>query len=238
MACRWVLSVFGGMSGAARAVLGGVFMSLAAGCSQTPHPEAGPAKIETGAPAAVAMHAAPSLQEPRRPYVPSLPYGIRKQDVPLQPRILRSSRFLQCVPYARQLSNIQIRGDAWTWWRAAKGRYYRGTQPAVGSVLVLKRKGRSRGHLAFVKRILDDRTIVVDHANWLNQGRIHKDIRVRDTSRANNWSAVRVWYAPGQRYGGSTYRPYGFIYPTRDARWSAKVSAKSSPDMLVRPNSG
>lgn len=211
----------------ARAVLGGVFMMLAAGCSQTPEAVIQPSATETAPPAAVAMR----MPSPQEPYVPSLPYGIRTQGVPLQPRIIRPSRFLQCVPYARQQSNIQIRGDAWTWWRAAKGRYYRGAHPAVGSVLVLKRKGRSRGHLAFVKRILDDRTIVVDHANWLNKGRIHKDIRVRDTSRANNWSAVRVWYAPGQRYGGSIYRPYGFIYPTRDARWNAKISAyRPDPD--------
>jgi hypothetical protein len=104
--------------------------------------------------------------------------------------------------------------------------------------MVLKRKGRSRGHLAFVKRILDDRTIVVDHANWLNQGRIHKDIRVRDTSARNDWSTVRVWYAPEQRYGGGTYHPYGFIYPTRDARWNAKISAKNSPEAIGQPNSG
>ncbi len=162
-----------------------------------------------------------------------------------QPRIVTPPRRLQCVPYARQQSGIPIRGDAWTWWRAAKGRYRRGAHPAVGSVLVLKRKGRvlkrkgrSRGHLAVVKRILDDRTIVVDHANWLNRGRIHKDIRVRDTSAGNNWSAVRVWYAPEARYGGGTYHPYGFIYPTRDGRWNARISANTPPEMMSQPSPG
>jgi hypothetical protein len=30
--------------------------------------------------------------------------------------------YLQCVPYARQVSGIQIYGDAWTWWDQAAGR--------------------------------------------------------------------------------------------------------------------
>ena len=232
MACRWVSSISGGVPGAARAGFCGAFVMLAAGCSQTPDAETRRSATDTVPP--VAMR----LPPPQAPYVPSLPYGYRAQEVHLRPRIIKSSRFLQCVPYARRQSNIQIRGDAWTWWRAAKGRYYRGRQPAVGSVLVLKRKGRSRGHLAFVKRILNDRTIVVDHANWLNQGRIHKDIRVRDTSPRNDWSTVQVWYAPGQRYGGGTYRPYGFIYPTRDKRWNAKISSMELRGTASRQISG
>lgn len=235
MACRWNRTVPGLEPVAARAALGGALMVLAAGCSQTPDRETGPSAIE---PARSALVATQMSQSQQRPYVPSLSYRYRPKAVDLQPRIVKSHRFLQCVPYARRQSNIQIRGDAWTWWRSARGRYDRGRHPAVGSVLVLKRKGRSRGHLAFVRRILDDRTIVVDHANWLNQGRIHKDIRVRDTSPGNDWSAVRVWYAPGRRYGGSTYHPHGFIYPTRDARRNAKISAATSPDTMVSPKSG
>lgn len=235
MACRWNMTVSGAVPGAARAAVGGALMVLAAGCSQTPDSEIGPSAAES-APSALVATQRPQLSQ--RPYVPSLAYRYGPRAVDLQPRIVNSPRFLQCVPYARRQSNIRIRGDAWTWWRSAKGRYDRGRQPAVGSVLVLKRKGRSRGHLAFVRRILDDRTIVVDHANWLNQGRIHKDIRVRDTSPGNDWSAVRVWYAPGRRYGGSTYHPHGFIYPTQDARRNAKISAATPPDSMVLPKSG
>ncbi len=237
MPCGWVLS----NSGIAKAVFGGALVALVAGCSQTPDAEIRPSAAET-APSA-AIETPPSA--PQQPYVPSLAHRYPAQVARLQPRIINTSRFLQCVPYARQQSNIQIRGDAWTWWRAAKGRYRRGAHPAVGSVLVLKRKGRvlkrkgrSRGHLAVVKRILDDRTIVVDHANWLNRGRIHKDIRVRDTSAGNNWSAVRVWYAPEARYGGGTYHPYGFIYPTRDGRWNARISANTPPEMMSQPSPG
>ena len=31
--------------------------------------------------------------------------------------------YLQCVPYARDVSGIQIYGDAHTWWDQAQGRY-------------------------------------------------------------------------------------------------------------------
>jgi hypothetical protein len=38
--------------------------------------------------------------------------------------------YLQCVPYARQVSGIQLYGDAHTWWDQAAGRYDRGFTPA------------------------------------------------------------------------------------------------------------
>ncbi len=133
---------------------------------------------------------------------------------PARPRIVTPQRRLQCVPYARQHSRLEIRGDAWTWWNQAEGRYQRGHRPAVGSVLVLKRKGRSRGHLAVVTRIVSDREIVASHANWLNRGQIHVDTPIRDVSPKNDWSAVRVWYTPGKVLGKSVYPAYGFIYPS------------------------
>jgi hypothetical protein len=131
-----------------------------------------------------------------------------------RPRIVTPKRRLQCVPYARELSRLDLRGDAWTWWDQAKGRYRRGQRPAVGSVLVLRRKGGSRGHLAVVTRILGEREIVASHANWLNRGQIHVDTPIRDVSHENDWSAVRVWYTPGEVLGKSVYPAYGFIYPT------------------------
>ncbi len=143
---------------------------------------------------------------------PNLTYTLAAAGV--EPRIVTPNRRLQCVPYARRLSNIQIRGDAWTWWQAAKGRYHRGNKPAVGSVLVLGRKGRSRGHLAVVTRIVSDREIVANHANWLNRGKVHLDTPIRDVSPGNDWSAVRIWYTPGSVLGKSTYPAYGFIYPS------------------------
>ena len=129
-------------------------------------------------------------------------------------RIVTPRNRLQCVPYARQISKVSIRGDAWTWWPSAKGRYGRGSKPKVGSVLVLKRTRRLRyGHIAVVTRILSSREIIVDHANWLNRGRLHLGTPVRDVSANNDWSAVRVWYTPGNQYGSRSYPAHGFIHP-------------------------
>ena len=131
-------------------------------------------------------------------------------------RIQVAAKRLQCVPFARDLSGIDIRGNAWTWWTSAKGSYRQSKSPSIGSVLVMSRTQRLRlGHLAVVTERVNDREIVVRHANWLNQGRIHLDTPVRDVSPNNDWSAVRVWYTPGQTYGGNTYAVSGFILPER-----------------------
>ncbi len=53
-------------------------------------------------------------------------------------------------------------------------------------MLVLKRRGRSLGHIAVVTRINGPRDIIVDHANWLNRGRIHLGTPVRDVSKNND----------------------------------------------------
>ncbi len=131
------------------------------------------------------------------------------------PRIVSAKRRLECVTYARGLSGIDLRGDAWTWWQAAAGRYARGGSPRVGAVIVLKRKGKSLGHLAVVTRIVNSREVIARHANWLNNGQIHLDTPIRDVSSANDWSVVRVWYTPGNVLGQSSYRVYGFVYPRR-----------------------
>lgn len=146
--------------------------------------------------------------------------------LPGRPRITKSSGRLQCVPYARRRSGIAIRGDAWTWWKSADGRYQRGRLPAIGAVLVLRRKGRSRGHLAFVTHVINDREIVVDHANWLNRGRIHRNTPVRDVSANNDWSAVKVWHTPTRKYGITARRAYGFVYP---------IDMRSRTSQLTRP---
>ena len=132
------------------------------------------------------------------------------------PRIVKGSPGLQCVPYTRVQSGIPIRGDAWTWWSQAKGKYRRSGRPAVGSVLVIGKTRKNKyGHLAVVTRIVNDREIIVNHANWLNKGRIHLDTPVRDVSSRNDWSAVKFWYTPGNVLGKSTYPVSGFIFPKR-----------------------
>src|SRR5882757_870811 len=72
----------------------------------------------------------------------------------------------QCVPYARQMSGVQIFGDAWTWWDQATGRYAQGFRPRRGAVLVFKPSGVMKsGHVAVVSKVVSNRIIMVTHAN-------------------------------------------------------------------------
>lgn len=132
-------------------------------------------------------------------------------------RIVEPDSPLQCVVYARSASNVWLRGDAWTWWDAADGKYAKSSVPRPGSVLVLKRNGDSLGHVAVVRSVDGSRVIRVDHANWLNQGRIHENTPVLDESVANDWSLVRFWYTPSAHWGGRVYAAHGFIHPDRVA---------------------
>jgi surface antigen len=130
------------------------------------------------------------------------------------PRVLDYSARLQCVPYARQVSGVQIFGDANTWWEQATGRYPRSSVPASGSVLVMRGYNNpGRGHVAVVTEVLSSRVIRVDHANWLNGGEISVGVPVVDVSPDNDWSQVRVWHIPGGHWGGRVYQAQGFIHP-------------------------
>lgn len=135
------------------------------------------------------------------------------------PRVVTPASPLQCVPYARAQSGIEIYGNANTWWAKAAGSFSREERPQIGSVLVLRGyNDPGRGHLAVVRRILNSREIVVDHANWLNRGEINLDTPVRDVSANNDWSEVKVWHVPSNRYGARTYDVQGFILPEGPTR--------------------
>lgn len=140
---------------------------------------------------------------------------------------------LQCVPYARAASGIDLRGDAWKWWNAAAGIYDRGHTPRVGAVMVFRKTGKMRlGHVAVVTQVIDARQVLIDHANWgprdAGRGRVSKMVAVRDISRHNDWSAVQVWNVATNEFGLRTYPTYGFIYPRQD---SMPVRAKGSPEL-------
>jgi hypothetical protein len=131
------------------------------------------------------------------------------------PRIVSPEKPLQCVPYARTESGIEIRGNANRWWQLAAGKYQRSRRPEEGSVFVMKGyQTARRGQVAVVKQIVDSRTIVVDHANWGNDGRIYLQAPIRDLSPKNDWSQVQVWFTPGQQWGRRVYKAKGFILPT------------------------
>ena len=120
---------------------------------------------------------------------------------------------LQCVPYARAQSGIEIRGNAGTWWAQAEGRYNRGAEPRVGAVLVLQpSRAMPIGHVAVVAEIVDDRTVYLNHANWSGPGRIERRALAVDVSENGDWSDVRVWYGPQRSLGIRTNRAFGFIY--------------------------
>mgnify|MGYP003411808984 CR=1 FL=1 len=130
--------------------------------------------------------------------------------------------YLQCVPYARQLSGIQIRGDAHTWWDQAEGRYAKGRIPRVGAVMAFRPHGNMRlGHVAAVSRIVDSRTVLLRHANWSlingRRGQIEDNVRAIDVSPDNDWSEVRVWYDPIQGLGTTHWPVKGFIYNRKPA---------------------
>lgn len=140
--------------------------------------------------------------------------------ISLAPSAFALDEDLQCVPYARAITGIEIYGDAHTWWDKAKGRYERGDQPKIGAILSFKPNGASRlGHISAVRALIDDRTILVSHANWStingSRGHIEDDVQVVDVSSKNDWSKVRVWYQPIGALGGTQYPINGFIYPKK-----------------------
>lgn len=124
--------------------------------------------------------------------------------------------WMECVPYARQVSGIELTGDAYLWWNEAAGRYQRGQMPAPGSVLNFRNNGRMRlGHVAVVTEVVNRRQILVTQANWggpgFVSGGISTGISVIDVSPDNDWTAVRVALGHSSDYG-SVYPTYGFIY--------------------------
>ena len=140
--------------------------------------------------------------------------------------------FVQCVPYVREITGIQIYGDARTWWDQAAGRYARGHTPRVGAVMAFEPYGNmTLGHVAAVSKVIDSRTVLVSHANWSpidgRLGQIENNVEAVDVSPDNDWSQVRVWYAPIDGLGSTAYPVAGFIYPDRDSRPALQVAAAS-----------
>jgi len=133
---------------------------------------------------------------------------------------------LQCVPYARQISGIEIHGNAHTWWNQAAGRYERGQEPRVGAVLAFSSsRAMPVGHVAMVSKVVSDREVLLTHANWSYRGGIERNVRAIDVSANNDWSDVRVWYGPIGDLGSRSNPARGFIY----------ANAPSSPPVQRAP---
>ena len=132
----------------------------------------------------------------------------------------RSYGGLQCVPFARAASGIELKGNAVNWWDAAAGVYQRGARPEPGSVLNFRANGHMRlGHVAVVTAVANSRDISIEHANWAgpgaNKGGVARNIPVEDVSPNNDWSEVRVGLGRSGDFG-SVYPTYGFIYDRPD----------------------
>jgi hypothetical protein len=123
------------------------------------------------------------------------------------------ARHWQCVPYAREMSGIEIYGNARLWWDKAEGRYRRGETPQPGAVMAFRpTAAMPLGHVAVVSEIVDERHVLLDHANWSASGRIERHVLAADVSEAGDWSVVRVWWGPGNQLGARENPVFGFIY--------------------------
>lgn len=126
----------------------------------------------------------------------------------------RAGAGLQCVTYARMISAVRLSGNAHTWWDNARGTYERGQRPEAGAVLAFRSSpSMPAGHVAVVSKVLSDREVLLDHANWSYRGGIEKDVLAVDVSAQGDWSDVRVWYSPSGKLGTRGNPAYGFIYP-------------------------
>jgi hypothetical protein len=144
--------------------------------------------------------------------------------------------WMQCVPYARRVSGIDLTGNAYTWWNEAAGRYARGHTPQAGSVLNFRNNSRMHlGHVAVVTEVVGPREVLVTQANWggpsYSRGGISAGVSVVDVSPSNDWTAVRVALGHSEKYG-SVYPTYGFIYghPSDSTRIADAVG--SAPQLL------
>jgi surface antigen len=144
---------------------------------------------------------------------------------------------LQCVPFARNASGIELTGNAYTWWNEAAGVYERGSRPEPGSILAFRSNGAMRlGHVAVVSRVVNDREIEIDHANWGYRGAVSRGISVVDVSPGNDWTAVRVARSDGDTDDfGSIYPTHGFIYGRPDKGMMVANSAPPAPEPDLSP---
>lgn len=147
---------------------------------------------------------------------------------------------ISCVPYARMLSGIEVPGNAWQWWDNAAGSYARGTHPEPGGVLNFRSNPNMRlGHVAVVRKVVNAREVLIDHANWPSggmRGGVSHSIAVVDVSEANDWSAVRVELGRSGSFG-AVYPTYGFIYarPDHGVLEAAVTAPTPQPELNPAP---
>lgn len=116
-----------------------------------------------------------------------------------------------CVPFARNVSGIDIRGNAHTWWSKAKNTFDQSHTPVVGAVMSFRSTpSMPLGHIAVVSEVVSEDRILIDHANW-HRDEVSQGMAVIDVSGKGDWSAVRLETNP-DAFGG-VYPVNGFILP-------------------------
>lgn len=170
-------------------------------------------------------YAAPASVGSSQPVLASLPPSSRIGAVDMTdsnsdmivdggPEVVKVSKRLNCVQFARARSGLKVSGNAGTWWDHAKGKYARSHDPIPGSVMVFSSTKRMRsGHVAVVRQVVSNREVRIDHANWTNDGHMHLNASVIDVSPNNDWSQVRVWNTRGGSMGTRVYPLKGFVLP-------------------------
>lgn len=192
-------------------------------------------------PPPVARHIPP--QEPARAIATALPLGRAQAaampGTPILPVSITSG--LSCVPFARMATGMNISGNGGQWWHNAAGIYARGNLPERGAVLAMPGSGGMRmGHVAVVSRVVNSRTIEVDHANWggpgLRRGQVLRGAVVIDVSDRNDWSAVRHQVGFDRDTFGRTYPVQGFIYNRPANERSILVRAPAREEVAEVPS--
>lgn len=162
---------------------------------------------------------------------PAAPAAAPRQTNPApRPTAAAPRAMLTCVPYARMVTGIDLRGNARDWWRNAANLYDRSQAPEVGAVLSFRASGGMRsGHVAVVEQVLGPRHILIHHANWegpgIRKGTVTRGISVIDVSERNDWTAVRVQTGLTRGVYGRTFPTDGFIHnrpPATETREAAR----------------
>lgn len=128
---------------------------------------------------------------------------------------------ISCVPYVRMVTGMDVRGNGRDWWHNAAGRYARSRRPEAGAVLAFASSGgMSSGHVAVVSRVVNNRQILIDHANWggpgIRRGSVMQNVSVIDVSEDNSWTQVRVQVGHDPSLHGRAYPTFGFIHNRPD----------------------
>jgi CHAP domain len=143
------------------------------------------------------------------------------------------AQYWQCVGYAREITGVDIHGDAHTWWGQAEGRYVRGKLPREGAVMAFRSSSAMPlGHVAVVSQIVSSREVLLDHANWSRGGRVEHGARAIDVSEAGDWSAVKVWFGPIGDMGKRVNPVSGFIYPDEAVAPAPRPQFALSKDVI------